>query len=68
MIHAQEESMSGRKKLFRRTVVFVNRRRGRGRRKVRTRIARRASMQFALGMIIMAIGLGLGFLLNSLLH
>lgn len=69
IIHAQEESMSGKKKLLRRRVVLVSPRRGGGRRKVRTGIAHRASIQFAFGMIILAVFLTvLGSLFRNFLH
>jgi hypothetical protein len=61
--------MSGKKKLLRRRVVLVSPRRGGGRRKVRTGIAHRASVQFAFGMIMMAVFLALlGALFRNFLH
>nr|OAP90222.1 hypothetical protein A4U53_30335 [Rhizobium leguminosarum] len=68
MIRAPEESMSGKKKLFRRTVVLVNSRRRGGRRRVRPAIAHRASMQFAFALVIIAVLVTSAFLLRNMLQ
>ncbi|ASQ14953.1 hypothetical protein [Sinorhizobium meliloti] len=53
--HKPEKNVSGRKKRFRKSVMIRNFGPGRGRRKVRRAVGRRASIHFVLGMIMMGV-------------